>query len=171
MQALYLLFDWLSATWQMVSETSAWLLFGFFLAGVVHVLLPRKLIERHLQKPGFGSVLKASAIGVPLPLCSCSVIPTAITLKKAGASNGATSSFLISGPESGVDSLAMTYALMDLPMTIMRPVAAFCSALVAGWLNILFNSGSIPSPNVNGKEEKSWARAISAAPTVLTPSS
>src|SRR5690606_26328466 len=83
---------------------------------------------------------RGALLGVPLPLCSCAVIPAAVTLKKAGASNGATSSFLISTPETGVDSITLTYALMGLPMALLRPVAAFFSALAAGMLQWAFNS-------------------------------
>lgn len=89
-------------------------------------------------------------VGVPLPLCSCSVIPTAVTLKKKGATNAATSAFLISTPETGVDSMIITYAMMDLPMTIIRPVAAFFTAMIAGLLNYFFNSNTI---TVNESEE------------------
>lgn len=81
----------------------------------------------------------ASLVGVPIPLCSCSVIPTAIALKQKGASRAATSSFLISTPESGIDSILVTRAMMDWPMTIIRPVAAFTSALMAGGLQLIFN--------------------------------
>jgi uncharacterized membrane protein YraQ (UPF0718 family) len=122
-----------------------YMLGGLLIAGFIHSFISISFIKKQLGKRGFFSVVKAALIGVPLPLCSCSVIPTAITFKKAGASNGATSSFLISTPESGVDSIAVTFSLMDLPMTILRPLAAFFSAIFAGILQDLFN--------VNGGEE------------------
>ena len=109
-------------------------------------------MRRHL-KQGWGSIIKSAFWGIPLPLCSCAVIPTAIMLRKNGAGNGATSSFLISTPESGVDSIAMTYAMMDIPMTIMRPIAAFISAVGAGAAQLFFNSYELPSEEVTRKKE------------------
>ena len=85
--------EWLIATWNVIVASSPWLLFGFFFAGILHVLLPAGFIERQLQVPGVKSVLKASAFGIPLPLCSCSVIPVGISLRRQGASRGATASF------------------------------------------------------------------------------
>ncbi|MBC2744783.1 MAG: SO_0444 family Cu/Zn efflux transporter [Desulfosarcina sp.] len=89
-------------------------------------------VSRHLGQGRFKSVFKASLMGIPIPLCSCGVLPAAAALKKQGANNGAVTSFLISTPESGVDSIAITYALMDPIMTVMRPVAAFFTAFAAG---------------------------------------
>ena len=117
---------------------------GLLLSGVVHQFISIELIQKNLGRNSLLDVFKAALIGVPLPLCSCSVIPTAVTLKKSGASNGATSAFLIATPESGIDSILMTYALIDLPMTILRPIAALCSAIAAGFLQLIFNpSGGI----------------------------
>jgi uncharacterized membrane protein YraQ (UPF0718 family) len=85
------------------------------------------------------SVVKAAFLGVPLPLCSCGVLPAAVSLNKQGANKGATTAFLISTPESGVDSIALSYALLDPVMTVVRPVAAFITAITAGWTeNLLF---------------------------------
>jgi uncharacterized membrane protein YraQ (UPF0718 family) len=130
---------YLDVLWAYLLVSAPYLLFGLLISGAIHQLVPMKIVKKWLGSNSFGSVFKAAAIGVPLPLCSCSVIPTAVTLRKSGASNGATSAFLISTPESGVDSISITYALMDLPMTIIRPVAAFMSAFVAGSLQFLFN--------------------------------
>ena len=120
------------------------MLLGLLLSGVVHNFINVEFVKRHLKK-GLGSIVKAAFLGMPLPLCSCAVIPTAIMLRKNGAGNGATSSFLISTPESGVDSVAMTYAMMDIPMTILRPIAAFLSAVGAGVAQMLFNSHELPA--------------------------
>ncbi len=113
-------------------DASAYLLFGFFFAGLLKAFISEKTIVRHIGTSSVGSVLKASLIGTPMPLCSCSVIPVATSLRQNGASKGATVSFLISTPESGVDSIAISYALLDPIMTVFRPLAAFVSAFTAG---------------------------------------
>lgn len=129
----------IQAFWKYLLISAPYLIFGLLLSGFIYAFISVERIKKAMGGESIGSVFKAALFGIPLPLCSCSVIPTAATLKKNGASNGATSSFLISTPESGVDSIAVTYAMMDLPMTILRPVAAFLSALVAGILQFLFN--------------------------------
>ena len=134
--------DFLNALWAYIVLSAPYLLIGFAASGILHEYFNVEWIKKHLGKMSMGSVIKASAFGVPLPLCSCAVIPAAVTLKKQGASNAATSSFLISTPESGVDSIAMTYGVMDGPMTIIRPIAAFITAFVAGTLQHLFNRES-----------------------------
>lgn len=130
---------YLTSLWTFIVASAPYLIFGLFAGGVIHQFIPMEKVKKWLGGRNFSTVVKAALVGVPLPLCSCSVIPTAVTLRKSGASNGATSAFLISTPESGVDSLSITYALIDLPMTIIRPIAAFCSAFFAGVLQIFFN--------------------------------
>jgi uncharacterized membrane protein YraQ (UPF0718 family) len=120
--------------WLIFKEAAPFVLFGFFAAGLLKVLIPEKAIVKHLGGNGFRSVFKASLFGVPLPLCSCGVIPVAVGLRKQGASKGATASFLVSVPETGVDSVAITWALLDPLMTIIRPVSAFITALATGSL-------------------------------------
>jgi len=120
--------------WLVFKEAAPFVLFGFFAAGLLKVLIPEKAIVKHLGGNGFRSVFKASLFGVPLPLCSCGVIPVAVGLRKQGASKGATASFLVSVPETGVDSVAITWALLDPLMTIIRPVSAFITALATGSL-------------------------------------
>ena len=122
----------LNQSWLLVLQASPYLLFGFVLAGLLHALLPTEKLVRWLGKPDWRSVFNAAAIGTPLPLCSCSVVPVADTLRKGGASKGATTAFLISTPESGVDSISVTYGLMDPIMTIARPLAAMLTAFAAG---------------------------------------
>src|SRR3972149_3013285 len=124
--------------WNFTREVSVYLLGGFFLAGIVRAFFNEKIIAHYLGKPGFRSVFYASLRGVPLPLCSCSVIPTAAALRKGGASRAATSSFLISTPETGVDSIAISWAMLDPLLTIARPVAALATALFTGWAQIVF---------------------------------
>ena len=122
----------LREVWHTFDDASFYILFGIFIAGLIQVFVDKDKIAKHLGKPGFKSVLLAAIFGIPLPLCSCGVIPAAISLKKNGASKGAVLSFLISTPESGVDSIAISYALLDPLMTVFRPVAAFITAIVAG---------------------------------------
>jgi len=113
-------------------SAAPWLVVGFGLAGAIHVLLPVGLVTRHLGKPGLKGVLKATILGIPLPLCSCSVIPVASAIRRQGASRGATGGFLISVPETGVDSMAVSYALLGPFLAVVRPVAALVSAVAAG---------------------------------------
>ena len=120
--------------WLVFKEAAPFVLFGFFAAGILKILIPEKAIVKHLGGNGFRSVFKASLFGVPLPLCSCGVIPVAVGLRKQGASKGATASFLVSVPETGVDSVAITWALLDPLMTFIRPVSAFITALLTGSL-------------------------------------
>ena len=124
--------EWLIATWNVIVASSPWLLFGFFFAGVMHVLLPAGFIKRQLQAPGIKSVLKASAFGIPLPLCSCSVIPVGISLRRQGASRGATASFFVSTPEIGVDSFLLSFFLLGPLLAVTRVVATLFSAIGVG---------------------------------------
>lgn len=132
--------SFLSNFWNYLTLSAPFLIFGLLIAGVVHVYLSVETIKKFLGKSSLKSITLASFYGVPLPLCSCSVIPTAVTLKKSGAKNAEVSSFLISTPESGVDSIMMTYAMMDFPMTVIRPLAAFLSAVIAGIMQMFFNN-------------------------------
>src|SRR5918996_5687403 len=122
----------LQEIWYILKEASIFLLFGFALAGVLAVIVPARTLMRFFGTGKVRSVLWASAIGIPLPLCSCGVLPTALGLRREGATKGATVSFLISTPETGVDSISLTYALMDPIITIFRPVAAVATAITAG---------------------------------------
>lgn len=115
-----------------VAESAPYLLFGLAAAGLLRALVPEEKVYRLLGDNSFRSVLLASLLGVPLPLCSCAVIPVAAGLRQSGAGKAATTSFLISTPETGVDSISITYALMDPIMTVARPVAAFATALLTG---------------------------------------
>lgn len=116
------------------AEMAPFLLLGFLLAGVIHVWIPNHLYIPKISKPTFMSVLWAALFGVPLPICSCGVIPTSIAIRREGASKGASVSFLISTPATGVDSILATYSLLGLPFAILRPIAAFATALFGGVL-------------------------------------
>lgn len=118
--------------WMTLSEMAPFLLFGFLIAGLLSAWVNADIVERHLGKAGFWQVFKASLFGVPLPLCSCGVIPVSMSLHKHGASKGATTSFLLSTPQTGVDSILVTYSLMGPIFAIYRPAAAFITGLLGG---------------------------------------
>jgi uncharacterized protein len=140
--------------WYLLLESSVYILFGLVVSGLLRVFLNPGTVAKHLGKGRYGSVFKAALLGIPIPLCSCGVLPAAATLKKQGANNGAVTAFLISTPESGVDSIAITYALLDPIMTVVRPAAAFFTAFVAGI-----------SENIFGKEKA----VVSQAPDLSCP--
>lgn len=124
--------------WNLVIESAPWLLVGYLLAGIIKQVIPSSWVEKQLAQPGFASIVKGAFIGAPLPLCSCGVIPTALAIRKAGASKGATSSFLVATPETGVDSISFSYAVLGPIFAIMRPIGALTSAIIAGVLvNVL----------------------------------
>ena len=122
------------------NEMSFYLLLGFLFAGILHVLVPQQLFSKYLSKNNWVSVLYATLFGIPLPLCSCGVIPTAMALYKEGASKGSVISFLIATPQTGVDSIIATYSLLGLPFAIIRPVAAFFTSIFAGLVTNVFTS-------------------------------
>ncbi|MCM1491151.1 MAG: permease [Muribaculum sp.] len=116
----------------MLAEMAPYLLFGFLVAGVLYAFVPQCFYRNHLSQPNIRSVIKAAILGVPLPLCSCGVLPTAVSLRKNGASRGATTSFLIATPQTGIDSIAATYSLLTPAFAILRPVAALATAIAGG---------------------------------------
>jgi hypothetical protein len=127
----------LNGAWDMLYDAGIYVAFGLLAAGLVHILVARRWMTQHLGGKGFGAVVKAALIGAPLPLCSCSVLPFAYALRAKGASRGATVSFLISTPETGIDSIAVTWALIGPLMAIVRPVAAVATGMVAGFFETL----------------------------------
>jgi uncharacterized protein len=132
-------------SWAVLGQMGPYLLFGFLMAGALSVCVSPEFIERHLGGRGFGPVLKASLLGVPLPLCSCGVIPVAASFRRHGASRAATTSFLLSTPQTGVDSIAVTYALLGAAFAVYRPIVALVTGLFGGLLVMLFGQ-----PNHNG---------------------
>ncbi len=122
----------LSSLWAIVLDMAPYLLLGFFIAGLLYAFVPQTLIAKHMARPGFRSVLNATLLGIPLPLCSCGVIPTTVGLRRAGVSRGACTSFLISTPQTGVDSILATYSVLGLPFAIVRPIAALVTGVFGG---------------------------------------
>jgi uncharacterized membrane protein YraQ (UPF0718 family) len=125
--------------WGTAAEMSPYLLFGFLVAGILSMLVSQGVVERHLGGRGIWPVLKASLFGVPLPLCSCGVIPVSMSLHKHGAGKGSTIAFLISTPQTGVDSIFVTFSLLGPVFAIFRPIAAFVTGIIGGVLVDLFN--------------------------------
>ena len=120
--------------WHILLELAPSLLLGLFIAGLVHVYVPAAAIHKRLSRPDLASAVRASLLGVPLPLCSCGVIPTALGLRKAGASPGATTSFMISTPQTGVDSILVSAAFLGWPFALFKLAAAFVTGVVGGVL-------------------------------------
>ena len=134
----------LLGAWEMLLVAAPFLLFGMLLAGLLHVVLSRRWIERLLGHRGLLGVITAAGLGLPLPLCSCSVVPVVLALRRKGASGPASLSFLITAPESGADSIMLTWGMLGPIMAIARPVASFLTALWAGVLTIAFDPRNEP---------------------------
>ena len=126
--------DFLLKIWALLIEMSPFLIFGFFFSGLLSVILSVETVVKYLGSKGFKSVFLASLFGIPLPLCSCGVIPVFSYLKKHGASKASTTSFLISTPQTGVDSIMVTYGLLGPIFAIYRPIIAFISGIIGGIL-------------------------------------
>lgn len=116
----------------MLNEMSPYILLGFFIAGLMHAFVPQRTFARHLAGTGWRSVVKAAAIGIPLPLCSCGVLPTAIAMRRNGASRASSTSFLIATPQTGIDSIAATWSLLGPAFAVIRPIAALVTAVFGG---------------------------------------
>ncbi len=117
-----------------INEMSPYLILGFLFAGLLHVFLPGEKVNQYMGGNNRSSVINASLIGIPLPLCSCGVIPAGISLYKQGASKGSTVSFLISTPQTGIDSILVTYSLLGLPFALIRPVIALITGFAGGFI-------------------------------------
>jgi uncharacterized protein len=125
---------YLNGVWFLFLDMAPYLMLGFLFAGILHVIMKLEVVSKYLGTNSFLSVVNASLFGVPLPLCSCGVIPTGVSLYRNGASKGAGVSFLISTPQTGVDSILVTYSLMGLPFALLRPIIAFTTGILGGFL-------------------------------------
>ena len=128
----------ITESWAVLGQMAPYLLLGFFAAGILSVCLSPAWVERHLGGRGPAPVIKASLFGVPLPLCSCGVLPVATSIRRHGASPAATTAFLLSTPQTGVDSIAVTYALLGPLFAIFRPIAAFVTGIAGGYFVQVF---------------------------------
>ena len=145
--------------WGVLCEMAPYLLFGFAVAGLLSVFLSPSTIDRHLGGRGVAPVFKAALFGVPLPLCSCGVIPVAASLRRHGASRGATTAFLLSTPQTGVDSILVTLALLGPVYAVFRPIAAFVSGLAGGLAAAIFGEGPAGGAPASPCEEVCCTRA------------
>ncbi len=140
-------------------DTAIWLLLGLFLAALIKGKIPDTLIQRWLNQRSIGGVIRAAIIGAPLPLCSCGVLPTAIGLKRSGASKPATVAFLIATPETGVDSITVSYALLGPIMAIIRPFAALISAIYSGLIVLFFDKDTL-NASTTAEEKQSQTNPV-----------
>lgn len=154
--------DFFLETVRMLYESGLFLLFGFFIAGLLHAYLSTDRIVSFLGKRDFRSMLNAAILGAPLPLCSCGVLPAAVALRRKGASREATLSFLISTPETSFESIALSYGLLGPVYAVVRPLVALITALVAGTAHILFGDDE------EGEGEVEGGAGVECAPSELT---
>jgi hypothetical protein len=155
----------------LVSEMAPYLLIGFLFAGLLRAFFPADGVSRFMGRNTFGSVIRAALLGVPLPLCSCGVIPTGVSFYRSGATRAATTSFLISTPQTGVDSILATYALLGLPFAIIRPIVAFATGLLGGLASMLFQKDQHDGANLDpaqGKDPENQKNIWSRFRTVFT---
>lgn len=127
-----------------MKDMSPYLLLGFLIAGILSVVISPTSVEKNLGGKGLFPIVKASLFGIPLPLCSCGVIPVATSLYKHGANKSATTSFLISTPQTGIDSILVTYSLLGPIFAIFRPIAALLAGIVGGLAVEIADNGSEP---------------------------
>lgn len=158
--------------WDLTVEMAPYLLLGFLIAGFLNGAFSKDWLQRKMGKPGLGSAVKASLFGIPLPLCSCGVIPTGVSFHQQGASKGATTSFLISTPQTGVDSILVTYSLMGWAFAIVRPIIAFVTGVLGGLWADKANEKNIDNTSENntlskhtnhqhsGKHKEHWFNRI-----------
>ena len=138
-----IIYSYLISLWELTLEMSPYLLLGFLIAGILYIYFPKEKVSKYLGNNNFKSTLNAALIGVPLPLCSCGVIPTGISFYKNGASKGSSVSFLTSTPQTGVDSILATYSLLGLPLAIVRPIIALITGVIGGLFTNSFEKEEI----------------------------
>lgn len=138
------IYEILIQSWHIYLDVALYMLFGFFIAGILYVFFKPEKIKQYLGKGKIKPVFLSALFGIPIPLCSCGVVPVATSLKKQGANNGAALSFMIATPESGVDSIAVSWAMLDPVMTIFRPVAGFITAVLTGIAQNFFGNNNEP---------------------------
>lgn len=160
--------NFISETWWVVTEAAPWILGGTVLAGLLKSWLNPALLRRWLERPDWRSVARATVVGVPLPLCSCSVLPVAMELRRNGASKGATGAFLVSTPQSGVDSIFLTIGMMNPLFAGVRLFVTFLTGILAGLaLNLMDRGGKReppPEPTTCGEEKCGCAPGMLEAP-------
>ena len=133
-----ILYKVLNSSWDIYLDVAAYMLFGFLIAGIIYVFFKADKIRKYLGTGRIKPVILSALFGIPIPLCSCGVVPVAAGLKKQGANSGAALAFMIATPESGVDSIAVSWAILDPVMTVIRPVAGFITAIATGIIQNFF---------------------------------
>ncbi|HOE37345.1 MAG TPA: permease [Kiritimatiellia bacterium] len=151
--------------WAVLGEMAPWVLGGFAIAGVLSLWLNARVVRKHFGGARFSAILKAVALGVPLPVCSCGVIPLGASLRKHGAGKGPTAAFLMSTPQTGVDSIAVTYGMMGGLFALMRPLAALVSGILCGFAVEVTNgdapaAGDAPEPELEDEQHPWWQRVL-----------
>ncbi len=162
----------LSRAWMVLGEMSPWVLGGFSVAGVVSLWLNARVVGAHFGRGRRGGILKAVALGIPLPVCSCGVIPLGASLRKHGAGKGATAAFLMSTPQTGVDSIAVTFGMMGGLFAVLRPLAALVSGVICGcfvdWMDGEEASADTrQDPEMESEAQPWWARVLNNGFVVL----
>jgi uncharacterized membrane protein YraQ (UPF0718 family)/copper chaperone CopZ len=135
----------------LTNEMSPYLLLGFLFAGLLHALVPNDKIVKYLGERNFRSVINAALLGIPLPLCSCGVVPTGLSFYKNGASKGSSVSFLISTPQTGPDSIMVTYSMLGLPFAIIRPIVALITGIFGGWFTNRITKKELVGQDISGE--------------------
>lgn len=159
--------DFLKALLDLSNAMAPYILFGLMFAGILHEIVPESIVTKHLGTESISSVVKATIFGIPLPVCSCGVVPLATSIKKSGASRGATLSFLISTPITGVDSILATYGIFGWVFTLYRVLSSMVIAMVAGILTNIFDK----EPAKEIKTQMSWAqKEIKSCCSPMAPS-
>ncbi len=156
----------LAGAWNITAQMAPYLLMGFLIAGILYVLVPASWIVRHLGHRAWSASVKSALFGVPLPLCSCGVIPVMTHIRRSGAGPGATAAFLMSTPQTGVDSILVTYGLLGPVFAVIRPIVAFISGTLCGWAVDAW--GRAPTQHAEKAEEvrdaapsrPAWLRAL-----------
>ncbi len=141
---MFIIYEILKESWHIYLDVAIYMLFGFFVAGILYVFFKADKIKQYLGTGKIKPVILAALFGIPIPLCSCGVVPVATGLKKQGANSGAALSFMIATPESGVDSIAVSWAMLDPIMTVIRPVAGFITAIATGIAQNFFGKDDGP---------------------------
>jgi uncharacterized protein len=164
-RALELIGEMLRHAWAVLGEMAPWVLGGFLVAGVLSLWLNARVVREHFGGGRFGAILKAVALGVPLPVCSCGVIPLGASLRKHGAGKGPTSAFLMSTPQTGVDSIAVTYGMLGGLFAIFRPLAALVSGVLCGFAVEALDGDSpstaaLADPEIEPETRPWWARVL-----------
>jgi len=151
---IQIVIDFFNELYFLTMEMAPYLLLGFMIAGILYGFFPKDKVQKYLGKNNLRSVINASLLGIPLPLCSCGVIPTGVSFHQNGASKGAAVSFLISTPQTGVDSIMVTYSLLGLPFAVLRPIIAFVTGIFGGWYtNRLVKKNKLEEGNIHQIEE------------------